>query len=213
MDTRGVNLARLRTGAYVVGVLTLAVAAFAIGRGSTSERTSEPPASTVAPQGAAPLNAYFRQQTLLGDPQFWLLKPGKRAEALAKTIASPGLRRSIEHSISTAVRSTSPVGQALTSGQPVLARSIPFGYRVLSRNGKQATFDVWALSLLGGVGIPLDLRLVQYRIAEVRRGDGWLLAQTSEIGEGSAVRFRGAPELSSRLAKSLDAFKELQVEP
>jgi len=208
-------LARLLGRAGIL--LTIAALGFVLGRGSAagSGNQAAPHATASAmPKSSEPaVSAYIRQQALLGDPRFWLMRPARRGAALSRAISSPSLRHSVERSIAITLRSESPVGLAMRAGRTVLGRSVPLGYRVLSQSPRRSTFDVWVFSLLGGTGIPLDLRLVRYRIVEIRGSEGWRLAQTRGVGEGSAVRFRGAPELSARLAESLGDFKELHSEP
>ncbi len=197
-------------------VIALVAIGFMIGRGSgaDSAKPASSPATTAKARSAAPaVLAYLRQQVLLGDPSFWLSNATRRSSTLRRVISSPELRRSVERSIASTLRSGSPVGLALRSGRKVLARSIPIGYRLLSEDGRATTFDIWVFSLLGGQGIPLDLRLVRYRIRETHDQAGWRMALTKEVGEGSAVRFRGAPGLSTELAEDLDGFEEIQSEP
>jgi hypothetical protein len=200
-----------------VAVVALAIA-FLVGRTSAS---SAPRAGELArqpsvdhshtPEGA--VAAYLRQQARLGDPRVWLSDRRRRASVLVKVVASAEGRRSIERSMDTAVGGGNPLGRALRSHRTVLARSAPLGYRVLSYSPARAVLDMWVFSLLGGHGIPLDLRLARYRASELWIRGRWRLGHTRTVGEGSVARFRGAPRLSARLAISLARFRRLRLAP
>ena len=210
---------RMARATAVAGAAVLvAVVAFVAGRGSAGEvpATSEAaqlPSSEQShtPEGA--MAAYVRQQALLADPRLWVSDPVRRAQALRGVVASSALRRSIERSIDAAIGDGDPLGRILRSHRSVLARSAPLGYRILSYSPHRSVFEVWVFSLLGGDGIPLDLRLVRYRATEIWVAREWRLAGTRSLGEGNAVRFRGAPELSSQLADSLGRSRSFRHEP
>ena len=198
-------------------VLGLAIA-FLAGRGSDKAAAPVAPvgsenASDTAHTPAGAVAAYLEQQAQLADPELWVSSDAHRAKALQAILASTELRRSIKRSMDIAVRGGDPLGRALRSRDPVLARSAPLGFRLISYSRRRAVLEAWIFSLLGGEGIPLDLRLVRYRAVELWDGGAWRLTQTRNVGEGSAVRFRGAPDLSATLAASLGDFRTVEHEP
>jgi hypothetical protein len=84
---------------------------------------------------------------------------------------------------------------------------------VLSYSPQRATIEAWVVSVLGGRGVPLDLRLARYRGEERWSAGAWRLAQISSVADPSAVRFRGAVELSGRLTAALAPTERLRSEP
>jgi hypothetical protein len=207
-----------------MAVLTIAVPlalgiAFVLGRSSAAESNgtgAEPPGPR-SPQShhtsVGAVRAYLSHQEQLADPHLWTADPRPRMNVLRGILASSSLRRSVERSITEIVGRRDALGRALRFHRPVLARSASLGYRVLSHTPRRTALEVWTVSVVGGKGLPLDLRLMHYRAVERWTDGSWRLARTREVGEGSAVRFRGAPALSARLAASLRGFRRLSLEP
>lgn len=207
-----------RLAAIVMGGLIGLTIAFLAGRSSASEvapadgslRSHSTDASRT-PEGA--VAAYLNQQSQLADPALWLAAPARRANELDEILASATVRRSVEQSIKTAIGRGDALGRALRLDQAVMARSAALGYRVISYSPGRAVVDAWVFSLLGAEGIPLDLRLARYRATERWISGAWRLGETRTLGEGSAVRFRGAPALSLRLTQELERFRTVSGAP
>lgn len=206
-----------RLAAVLLSSAVALVMAFLAGRsgGSASPQSDHGRSrvSAPSPTRAGAVAAYLEQQAQLADPGLWVAPQGRRTAALRTILATAGLRRSVGRSMRTAVGRRDRLGEALRSGRTVLARSAALGYRVITNSRRRAIVDVWVFSLLGGEGIPLDLRLARYRATERWGGGAWRLAGTRTVGEGSAVRFRGAPQLSARLAINLARFRRVHSEP
>ena len=210
--------ARIPRPIRIAALLALAAALFALGlilgRASGPTGGAPPPAPPApAPSRQGAVRAYLAQQAALGDPRLWRAPPRRREAELAALLASPALRRSISASIEASVYGASPLGQALRSGRSVLARTAPLGYRVLSYSPRRARIEAWIVSVLGGRGVPLDLRLARYRGEERWSAGAWRLARIGSVADPSAVRFRGAVELSSRLSAALAHTERTRSEP
>ncbi len=205
----------------VIVCLGLVVAGFLIGRvtarssGGESDRSAVSADRAIASSrsGAGAVAAYLRQQAILADPRLWRSDSATREAALRRVAASGSVRRSIGRSIESIVSGDDALAHAVRSGVPLLARSAPLGFRILSYSPTRAVFDVWIFSLVGAEGLPLDLRLARYRAREKWTAGSWHLSGTRTVGEGNAVRFRGAPELSARLSAELVRFERLRSEP
>jgi hypothetical protein len=199
----------------LLGLASAALAlAFLLGKESGPTGGASPPAPPApAPSRDSAVSAYLAEQAALGDPRLWRASPARRERWLQTMLASASLRRSISSSIDAAMYTASPLGRALRAGAPVLARSAPLGYRVLSYSPQRATIEAWIVSLVGGRGVPLDLRLARYRGEEQWVGGGWKLTQIQSVIDPSAVRFRGAVELSGRLSAALARTERLRSEP
>jgi hypothetical protein len=202
-----------RRALLVLGAGALALA-FVLGRASGSTGGAFPPAPPApAPSREGAISAYLAQQAALGEPGLWRAPGAQRQRELSAMIASPALRGSVEASIRTAAGTATPLGRALRAGRPVLARTAPLGYRIASYSPKRAVIEAWVVSLLGGRGIPLDLRLARYRGTERWLGGAWRLARIESVEDPRAVRFRGAVELSGELSGALARFGRLRSEP
>jgi hypothetical protein len=196
-----------------LAIVALAVA-FSLGKSSGPTGGASPPTPPApAPSRDSAVSAYLAQQVTLGDPGLWRAPHARREQRLNAMLASASLRRSISSSIDTAMYTGSPLGRALRAGAPALARSAPLGYRVLSYSPQRARIETWIVSLVGGRNVPLDLRLARYRGEERWIGGRWKLAQIQSVADPSAVRFRGAVELSSRLTTALAHTGRLRSEP
>jgi hypothetical protein len=199
-------------------LLALAAALFGLGLilGKTSGPTggATPPAPPApAPSREGAVAAYLAQQSALGDPRLWRAPAHDRERKLGEMVARPALRRSLETSMRAIAETATPLGGALRAGRPVLARSAPLGYRVISYSPDWARIEDWVVSVLGGEGLPLDLRLARYRGTERWSGGGWRLAGIESVADPTAVRFRGAVELSGRLTAALAPTERLRSEP
>lgn len=208
---RSSPIARAAFLALAAGALALA---FILGKASRPTGGATPPAPPApAPSRQGAVSAYLAQQAALGEPGLWQAPAPRRERELAAMVATPALRRSLEASMRAIVDTASPLGGALRAGRAVLARSAPLGYHVISYSPQQATIEVWVVSLLGGRGVPLDLRLARYRGEERWTGSSWRLARIRSLADPSAVRFRGAVELSGRLTSALAGTERLRSEP
>lgn len=204
-------VARAALLALAAGALTLA---FILGKASGPTGGATPPAPPApAPSRQGAVSAYLAQQAVLGEPRLWQASAPRRERELAAMVATPALRRSLDASMQAVVDAASPLGGALRAGGAVLARSAPLGFRVISYSPQRATIEVWVVSLLGGRGVPLDLRLARYRGTERWTGRAWRLAQIRSVADPSAVRFRGAVEFSGRLTTALAGTERLRSEP
>lgn len=193
------------------GALALA---FILGKASGPTGGATPPAPPApAPSRQGAVSAYLAQQAALGEPDLWRAPAPRRVRELAAMVDTPALRRSLEDSMRGIVDTANPLGGALRADRSVLARSAPLGYRVISYSPQRATIEAWVVSILGGRGVPLDLRLARYRGEERWTGGAWRLAQIRSLADPSAVRFRGAVELSGRLAAALAGTERLRSEP
>ena len=202
-----------RSALVALGAAALAVA-FILGKTSGPTGGAPPPAPPApAPSRQGAISAYLAQQAALGEPSLWRAPRRRRERELGEMIAAPALRSSLEASMGTAADTATPLGRALRGSRPVLARSAPLGYRVISYSPARARIEDWVVSLLGGEGLPLDLRLARYRGTEHWTGDGWRLAGIESVADPTAVRFRGAVELSGRLTVALAPTERLRSEP
>jgi hypothetical protein len=197
--------------ALAAGALALA---FILGKASGPTGGATPPAPPApAPSRQGAVSAYLAQQAALAEPGLWRAPTARRERELAAMVTTPALRDSLEASMQAIVDTASPLGGALRAGRAVLARTAPLGYRVLSYSPQRATIEVWVVSVLGGRGLPLDLRLARYSGEERWSGRAWRLAQIRSVTDPSAVRFRGAVELSGRLTTALAGTERLRSEP
>ncbi len=214
MEGRAPGRRPLGRGALLVlGAAALALA-FVLGRASGPTGGAPPPAPPApAPSQRGAVSAYLAQQAALGEPRLWRAPAGDREQQLGEMVATPALRHSLETSMRTVADTATPLGGALRARRPVLARSAPLGYRLLSYSPGRARIEAWVVSLLGGRGLPLDLRLARYRGEERWSGSGWRLARIESVTDPSSVRFRGAAELSGRLSAALAHFGRLRSEP
>jgi hypothetical protein len=202
-----------RVGLLALGLTALGLA-FILGKASGPTGGAPPPSPPApAPSRRGAVAAYLAQQAALGDPRLWREPARRRERELAAMVVNPALRSSLEASIRTAADTATPLGRALRAGRAVLARSAPLGYRIISYSPQRATIEVWVVSLLGGRGVPLDLRLARYRGTERWTAGAWRLAQIRSLADPSAVRFRGAVELSGRLTTALAGTERLRSEP
>jgi hypothetical protein len=204
-----------RSGPIILALAAGALAlAFILGKASGPTGGATPPASPApAPSRQGAVSAYLAQQAALGEPGLWRVPAPRRGRELAAMVATPALRRSLEASMRGIVDTAGPLGGALRAGRAILARSAPLGYRVISYSPQRAAIEVWVVSLLGGRGVPLDLRLARYRGEERWTGGAWRLVQIRSLADPSAVRFRGAVELSGRLTTALAGTERLRSEP
>lgn len=205
----------LRPRALALLALAALALAFALGRVSapTAAPSVGPAPTALAPSRQGAVTAYLAQQAALADPSLWRAPQAQRERRLGEMIDSVALRRSVEASIRTATYAATPLGRALRAGRPVLVRSAPLGYRVVSYSPQRAVLETWVCSLIGGRGISLDLRLARYRGEERWVNAGWRLARIETVDDSRAVRFRGAIELSGELAGALARFGRLRSEP
>lgn len=143
-----------------LAIVGLAVA-FSLGKASGPTGGASPPAPPApAPSRDSAVSTYLAQQVALGDPGLWRAPHARREQRLNAMLASGSLRRSISSSIDTAMYTGSPLGRALRAGTPVLARSAPLGYRVLSYAPQRARIETWIVSLVGGRNVPLTCALL-----------------------------------------------------
>jgi hypothetical protein len=149
-------------------------------------------------------------------PRFWF-NPQHRL-MVVRTIGTPGfVRRWLDPGIERGygVLARSPVGRALRSGRPAIARGTPLGYRVVTSSPSRVVLETWTVYVLGSQDAGPVARFSRSRSVLVWQHGDWKVADGHEIGIGPTptIVHGDRPASSDAFMAAVDGMRSYRYVP